>query len=268
MIIVKIMYGLGNQLFQYAVGRNLALNLNCDLKFDISHYFENDNYRKYELSCFRQPALIKTDLQEHIHDEFDFHQQPFFRFDETIGKITDNTYLVGFWQSERYFMEHREVLATDLKIKDEFVLNIEAKALEMQKENSVAVHVRRGDYLRYTGSFGLLPPGYYEKALKYLENRIGRFKVYLFSDDIDWVRENIRIKEEHEFISGYVSGTNIEDFYLMTNCKHLIIANSSFSWWAAWLNENKEKIVVAPKRWFVSKQYNPDDIVPENWIRM
>jgi hypothetical protein len=268
MIIVKIMHGLGNQLFQYAVGRNLSLQLNCTLKFDISHYIKNDSCRKYELPYFYQPGLVETNLEEHIHDEFNFHNQPFFQFDKKIKKITANTFLIGFWQSEKYFSEHRELLSTDLKIKNEFVKNVETKALEMQKENSVCVHVRRSDYLLHTNCFGLLPVGYYINALKYLERKTGRFKAYLFSDDIGWVKENIPIKEEHEFVSGYISGNNIEDFYLMTNCRHHIIANSSFSWWAAWLNVNKDKIVIAPEKWFISKKYNPDDVVPDNWIKM
>lgn len=262
------MHGLGNQLFQYAVGRNLSLKLNCPLKFDISHFDEKDSCRKYEMAYFCQPSLVETNLEAHINDEFHFHNQPHFRFDEKLQNITCNTFLIGFWQSEKYFWEHREILFDDLKIKKEFIKNVAGKATEIQKENSVCVHVRRGDYLQKANYFGVLSVGYYAKALDYLRRNTGKFKVYFFSDDMDWVKENIRIKEDHEFVSGIISKNNVEDFYLMTNCRHHIIANSSFSWWAAWLNPNKEKTIIAPEKWFNSNQYHPDDVVPDNWIKI
>ena len=128
--------------------------------------------------------------------------------------------------------------------------------------------MRRGDYLQKAHYFGILSVGYYVKALDYLRRNTGKFKVYFFSDDIDWVKENIRIKEEHEFVSGIISKSSIEYFYLMTNCRHHIIANSSFSLWAAWLNRKKEKTIIAPEKWFNSNQYHPGDVVPDNWIKI
>ena len=269
MIIVRIMHGMGNQLFQYALGRTLALKLNCGLKLEISYYTYDDSSRKFDLPYFNQPSLVETNLEEDIPEEFGFHQQPFQRrLDHQIKRIIANTYLKGFWQSEKYFSEYREVISNDLKIKNEFIKNVEYKALEIQKENSVGMHVRRGDYVQTKDFLGLVPTEYYANALNYLESKIGRFKVYVFSDDIDWVKENIRIKQEHEFVSGYISGNHIEDFYLMTHCRHQIIANSSFSWWAAWLNVNREKIIIAPERWFITTRYNSAEVVPDNWIKM
>jgi hypothetical protein len=114
---------------------------------------------------------------------------------------------------------------------------------------------------------GVLDPFYYEKAMGIIEEKIPDARIYFFSDDIQWVKQNLALNKHKELVSSH-SRSAIEDFYLMTQCRHNIIANSSFSWWTAWLNDNPGKIVIAPEKWFTDKKIKTKDLIPQGWIRV
>jgi hypothetical protein len=132
------------------------------------------------------------------------------------------------------------------------------------------VHIRRGDFLneKITAYHGVLSAFYFEKAIGLIREKIPSASIYFFSDDIEWVKQNLAVDKNSVFVSSFITRSAIEDFYLMTKCKHNIIANSSFSWWPAWLNNNPDKIVVAPKKWFADSSINTNDLIPQDWIRI
>ena len=134
---------------------------------------------------------------------------------------------------------------------------------ELQRGVFVSVHIRRGDYLNNVGRFGLCELSYYREAIKYIKSIVDNPKFVFFSDDMAWAKDNID-NDEAVFVSWNQGKDSWQDMYLMSHCQHNIVANSSFSWWGAWLNGNPHKVVVAPKKWFM---YSPNyDIIPDNWI--
>ena len=268
MIIVKLKYGLGNQLFQYAIGRYLSLIKNTKLKLDISHYNNKDS-RKFELPFFSIPSL-ETNIEEHLEETFYLYKERNFRYDRSFRAIRENTYIDGFWQTEKYFSSIRHILINDLQIRDEYIGSVKKKAVEISKEESVSIHIRRGDYLipKNFDFFGTLPIEYYLKAIEIVSKKLPDAKLYFFSDDIGWVRKSLVVKNKHEYISGSTAINSIEDFYLMSHCRHHIIANSSFSWWTAWLSTCENKIVIGPLQWFHNAPYNTKDILPKHWIKL
>lgn len=285
MIIVKLIGGLGNQLFQYAAARSLSIYHTVPLKLDITA-LQNSKDRKFELSYFNianpiasQSEIIVFKKQNVISKLCDkilkprykrkIYIEPHFHFDKFFYQASSNTYLQGYWQSEKYFLLYKDIIVQDLTIKASYTEHLKEKAREIQLQNSVAIHIRRGDYNqpKLQEYHGLLEASYYNNAIDYLLSLIPDIKIYFFSDDPIWVKSNIQIQSNSEFISGTLTKNHIEDFYLMSQCKHNIIANSSFSWWAAWLNNNPNKIVIAPKKWFNKAKHNTSDLIPDTWIR-
>jgi hypothetical protein len=270
MIIVRVSHGLGNQLFQYANGRSVSLRLDSPLKFDRDFFTRANLSNQFELSCFTHPSTIDCNMGPYADQTFTIYKEPHFHFDKAFKEAELNTYLIGFWQCEKYFREYRDVLLKDLTIKEEYVGGLSDKAAEIAGRPSVALHVRRGDYLTppFSDLFGVLPGDYYYRAVDLLSSMCKDFKIYLFSDDIEWVKKEFTFTQEHEFVSGSITTKGIEDFYLMTHCHHHIIANSSFSWWTAWLAQHPGKIVIAPKLWFANAPFDTSDVVPESWIKI
>lgn len=283
MIIVKLIGGLGNQMFQYAAAKSLSIYHAVPLKLDITA-LENSKDRKFELSFFniKLDFASKEEISSYIRGNFiqkiirnlkkphisKLYKQAYFHFDKFFYKASSNTYLQGYWQSEKYFCNYKNIIRLDLTIKEKYIIHLKEKAREMQLQNSVAIHIRRGDYnqLKLQEYHGLLEASYYNNAINYLLSLFPDAKMYFFSDDPIWVKANIQIKSNLEFVSGELTKNNIEDFYLMSQCSHNIIANSSFSWWAAWLNNNPNKIVIAPKKWFNKAKHNTSDLIPNTWI--
>jgi hypothetical protein len=268
MIIVKLKCGMGNQLFQYAIGRSLSLRHQVCLKFDVSHY-DHFRLRDFELDYFSIPSL-DTDISMHTEEPFFHYQEPYFHYDHNFEEVPPSAYVTGFWQSEKYFKGIKAQLLEELKIKQQFTARLQTKACEIREQESVAVHIRRGDYLseKNLPVFGVLPVEYYQKAISVLLQKNIHPTLYFFSDDIAWVRAHLRVGFPHQFISNEITKNSIEDFYLMTRCRHHIIANSSFSWWAAWLNEYEHKIVIAPRKWFNNAPHNTNDLIPREWIKI
>ncbi|MFH1863761.1 MAG: alpha-1,2-fucosyltransferase [bacterium] len=250
MITVKLKGGLGNQMFQYAFGRKLSLKRQEILKLD-----------KSLLQWSIRQKIIGTIVREYELGEFNIKAE--------LIKDKGKNYLEGFWQSEEYFKDIRPILLKDFTLKKKTNNFLKLKKL-VSETNSVGIHFRRGDYVKraVTGKYhGVLNFDYYRKAIEIINEKIKNPHFFVFSDDILWVKKNFITKQPVTFIGGSHKLTNPEELILMSYCRNNIIANSSFSWWGAWLNRNRHKIVLAPKRWFRKKRAE-SGIVPRTWIKV
>ena len=288
------MGGLGNQMFQYATARRLAHKRRTKLCFDLSVYSSmhpDDTPRHYDLDCYKISGSVATkeELAKMLPIDFQAslpykikrrlkldkrlrplgeHSKAYFG---TVLKVRDNSYLVGWWQNERYFWDIRGILLEEFQPK-----KISAYTKGTLKQivgcNAVALHIRRGDYItnKYAKKeHGLAPIKYYKSAISYLGKKTKNPRYFVFSDDLDWCKKNLSLPETSIFVDSTKANYPCEDIWLMQHCQHNIVANSSFSWWGAWLNENPKKIVIAPKAWFQNKQSNQEtEIVPKSWIRL
>ena len=285
MVIVNIKGGLGNQMFQYAAGLSLAHHHQTQLKLHVAAN-ATDIARVLELNCFHTEIDIAN--QEEV-DRWNatgtvqriiqrllpgrmksFYKERFFHFDPAFFNTGKNVYVKGFWQSEKYFTSIEKIIRTQFRFKESFNSSIEALAQKVSNENSVSMHIRRGDYLskEVQEYHGILSMEYYESAVQLMQGKVQDARFYVFTDDADWVKAHFQPKVDITLVSGTFSTTSLEDFYLMSHCKHQIIANSSFSWWAAWLNSHAEKIVIAPNQWYKNGPKDTQDIIPENWIKI
>lgn len=281
MIIVKLRGGLGNQLFQYALGRHLAVLNQTELKLDVSLLDEiNDwTYRTYGLGEFNIKATLAT------KDEIKRLQgiwggfakflglqisvsEPHFHFYAPILSLKEDVYLEGYWQSEKYFRDIVHLIREDLTPKTPHSKPCQTLKKFIAQSNAVSVHIRRGDYASTSKANRYLKPceaDYYQKAIDYLINWVSKPVFFIFSDDILWVKANFKI----DFPTHYIEGNSAqEDLLLMASCQHHIIANSTFSWWGAWLNRHPDKIVIAPQKWFSTERFDTRDLLPETWIRL
>lgn len=288
MIVVRLMGGLGNQLFQYAAGRHLAHLNNAELFVDTSFLNASDGVsetRHYELGAFNVNCKIADEklLQDFHGCEFSTKEIVLTRlvslgkkrkykfdeygFDEHLLELKGNYYIRGFFQSEKYFKNISDIIRNELSIKDEFMPKESTLIQQIKNSNSVSVHIRKGDYIRNLSSMeahGLCSKDFYTKSIEYFKREFGNdLHFYLFTDNAAWVE-----KEMHWDINCTLieNKTTVEDLYLMSLCKHNIIANSTFSWWAAWLNENPGKKVVVPKHWLNNVLSESVELVPKNWI--
>ena len=208
--------------------------------------------------------------------------QPHYHFYDDFFSLPDELYLSGYWQSEKYFASIAPLLRAEfspaLKL-DTFNHDLQSR---MQRENSVAVHVRRGDYssaAAYQSFFGVLPMEYYEKAIAHMQREVKNPVFYFFSDDAAWCKQNFS-KHNGSFIDHNQGVNAFKDLVLMAKCRHNIIANSTFSWWGAWLNDHQDKKVIAPEQWFrvnyltkkdpvyPSRFYNTIDLIPASWTKI
>lgn len=285
MVIIKLKGGLGNQMFQYAAARQLSVLHNVELKIDLS-FLEKDptdyTKRHFELDIFKIKASIANleettrlknkNIKNIITGKYvkELKLTPF-----RIRPYSKNDcYVSGFWQSPTYFSNIKKLLKKEFELKeavyDSYNSNIISKISE---SNSVSVHFRRGDYVtnnRTNLSHGVCSMEYYQKAVNYIAKRISNPTLFIFSDDISWVKDNFSTIYPTVFVEQENYSTHI-DFHLMSMCKHNIIANSSYSWWAAWLNKNSNKIVVAPRMWYKNKWKQisiAKDFIPKQWIKI
>ncbi len=259
--IIKIQGGLGNQMFQYAHGRSEELSgkkIIFDNSFFTGNKLEKDTARNFKLNKFN--IATNTEFFPKSHLIFDI----WTKIKRRLGLNVDI-----YFQNEKYFINIAD------EIKKEFTLKkpLSDKAQEIldniKNNNSTSLHIRRGDYInnKETNSFhGICGVDYYQKSMNMVKEKIFNPVFFIFSDDIVWAKENF-IGSEFVFVSC-PEIEDVEEMILMSKCKHNIIANSSFSWWGAWLNNNPGKIVIAPKRWFNNKKANQNDIVPESWIKI
>jgi len=285
MIYSRIRGGLGNQLFQYCMARSLADKLNTSLGLDIRDFNANSPYsmalKNFNIRAdFNPPGMIKhkkngylkylSDIMSGKHKYV--YKEPYLHFDKNVNSLQNNSYLKGYWQSEKYFKNNKENILNDLSIiRNQSAQN---KKLSDQIANTVSVslHIRRGDYVsnsEYNAIHGTCSLTYYQSAVSYLVKKIGKnFTIFAFSDDPEWAYSNLKLPVDICFVSNNSSEYNYEDLRLMAECNHNIIANSSFSWWGAWLNINNNKTVIAPSKWYADQTIINKDIIPENWIRI
>jgi hypothetical protein len=293
MVIVRLNGGLGNQMFQYAAARRIAYVSGSELKLDLGWFDEKGNWtpRKYELDGFSLPAENAT--PDEIVPLKSRRQNPFFRrlpaflksivfhtnqthiiekhyaFDPRILTVSGNVYLDGYWQSCKYFQDIETVIRADFVFKDDMDDFNCSAASSIQSCESVAVHVRRGDYVTLPSAslyHGLCPLQYYERGVEYIQQHVNNPVFFVFSDDIVWVRDNLNVDAPIRYID-HKGQTAHGDMLLMSLCRHHIIANSSFSWWGAWLADNPEKTVIAPNNWFANGT-SVLDLFPAGWVTL
>ena len=275
---------LGNILFQYAVGKHLAVKNNTNIKF-ITYVNRNNIPDRKEikqlLSVFAMGPISYSSMIHEVIGKRIGIQWPFSKdkvqkekswgFYPEVLTVKDGVYLDGCFQSEKYFKNIENIIRNDLRFKKE-VFGKESAIYKEQISNlnSVGLHIRRGDYLK-SQLHNVCNMRYYAKSIAYMQNQLVSPHFFVFSDDLEWCYENIHISN-CSFVNIQAAKKNsVIDFQLMSLCKHNIISNSTFSWWAAWLNNNHEKVVVAPNRWFNDERMNAQalqDTIPAEWVRM
>ena len=290
-ITTRLQGGLGNQLFQYAVGRAISIRFGRELLLDARLIQREAPARHYDLGVFKIreqhvaglpcwcvrwlcsirfgrlfkvlcPLAWNYRLLQDRESGFDASV-----FEPHAGPLV----LQGYWQSYKYFQEHRELLQREFELKTEPDALNQTMLNEIESGNSVAVHVRRGDYVSSAlanSIHGTCGPEYYSTAAALLGRKVSEPRFYVFTDDPAWARQNLALPGPMRFVDHNLGKRDCEDLRLMSRCKHFIIANSSFSWWGAWLAQNRGKVVMAPARWFVQDHYPPEDRIPADWIRL
>lgn len=284
MIVMRLAGGLGNQMFQYAAGRALSLRTGLPLVLDRRHY-NRPREHGYALGAFaladtpvsdaQLPPLFKERPLAWLLERLTGRGLPRYEeagpaFDPAIAAINGPAWIRGYLQSERYFSDHAAIIRAELTPTKPMDSGNTRWLAEIASEpNAVSLHVRRGDYVRnprFAARHGSCTPIYYERALAHVTERIGAAPVvFAFSDDPVWVRDNLRLGVEIRVVDQNDASRNVEDLRLMSACAHHIIANSSFSWWGAWLNPSRDKIVAAPGRWFATPTMRNPDILAMGW---
>jgi hypothetical protein len=277
---VRVMSGLGNQLFQYATGRAVAQRTNTRLRFDIS-YVGHELNRPYALGDFHIPAKVVDGEPKDLTFMRDFAAEDAYvreRFGATMIRELDethelemllgapaNSFLAGYWQNPAYFEEFSDQIRRELKPRMTAAIS-SGEATIAAAEQSVAVHVRRGDIANDPGMaqmFGALDPGYYRRAAQRMLESRPSAEFFLFSDDPEWCRTQLDLPGPTHLISG--DNQAFEDLALISACGDAIIANSSFSWWGAWLGERPGSIVLAPAVPFKDQRLNEREYYPDRW---
>ena len=284
-VIIKFDGRMANQMFQWAFGRAMEAKKGITPVFD-------DSRETLKLGCFNLMKDIKTihkplwnkilrkiiifrNLRNKITDlkiiAPQYSEKMGVGYQSELFEVTPPACISGYFQTEKYFSDVREKLLNDFVIKGKISKRNQLMLDKIKSVNSVAVHFRRGDYTkaRVEKLFGMCSENYYKKAIDTIAEKTQEpITLFIFSDDINWVRNNVKFNYDTVYVDINSGKQAVFDLDLMKNCKHNVIANSSFSWWGAWLNENPNKIVVAPTPWHDSDTINSDDIVPDNWIKI
>lgn len=302
MIVVRVMGGLGNQLFEYAAARRLAMVNNDQLKLDISTYAVSPRpYRLDKFNIIEDIASVsEVERLTGADSRNTFPQRVRRRLSRYVQKLRPtcktaiiselstgfhpdvlhakgDVYLNGYWQSERYFIGIEDVIRSEFTLKEPPDATNWQMGKVISECESVSLHVRRGDYVSnalYNKVHGTCPLDYYRAAIKLLmgcdfkSRSIENPHFFIFSDDHEWVKQNLKLDYPTTHVDHNGEDKDYEDLRLMSLCKHHIIANSSFSWWGAWLSTNVSKTVIAPKVWFNDQSKDSSDIVPKSWWRI
>lgn len=282
--------GLGNQMFQYAAGRAVAKRLSARFCLDTSDFLNYGLHHGFELeNVFAAPVdLIDSEVMRGVlgwqssklvknllaRDHFKYFRsssyivEPHFNYWSGVRNLHAPIYLRGYWQSESYFEEFEKTIREEFSFKTP----MSESNLEISKyidgSNAISLHVRRGDYAsnaKTNATHGVCTLDYYRHAINYVVERVKSPCFFVFSDDIAWVKENLKVPTGSVYVEHNTGKKSYNDMRLMSMCDHHIIANSSFSWWGAWLAQHEGQIVVAPKPWFDSSEYDSTDLIPSRW---
>ena len=292
-IITQLQGGLGNQLFQYAAARALSHKRHSPLLLDQSWFsktYEDVTPREFLLPlmnvkgtfisygiAIKQPKKMYRLAQKFWPiDPFIFVEQTPFRFDSRLGKAPaikrQNLYLMGYWQSYKYFESIRSILQTEISPKNSLDKHYQNYLEQIKTSTSAMVHVRRGDYVSLASAakvHGFIGLDYYQKGMQCILEKNSDAKFFVFSDDLKWAKENLPYQDKCKFIES-ISGRDavIQELELMAHCQHHLIANSSLSWWAAWLSKNPNGSVICPSQWTSDAGINWSDLLPSSWQRI
>jgi hypothetical protein len=284
-VTIKLMGGLGNQLFQYATARALTLRTGAELKIDLSSYID-DPLRRYELASYSINGTIINNsdgvrsrnfvnqlkkVLRLLQSREKYYREPHFHYDPSVRNLSVPVFLEGYWQSEKYFAEHAINIRHDLIPIQPLELENAIVAEQIRSVNAVSVHVRRGDYVEnvHTNSYhGVCSIEYYRAAIDWMRRSVGEIHLFIFSDDHEWTKHNLQTNCPTTYVIANPPDRGFRDMQLMAMCRHHIIANSSFSWWGAWLNPRPDKIVIAPKKWFANSENDTRDLIPDAWVRL
>jgi hypothetical protein len=292
MVIARLKGGLGNQMFQYAAARRLAVVTRQPLKLDLEfleqgQLKENVTLRSYDLSIFNIEENFIT--PEERNQSFNFGtrlksklfgalyngvyiKEKQEQFDESILYLKGSRYLDGHWMSELYFNDVEDIIRKDFSFKKELSQSAKSLSNDIQAANSVCVHVRRGDYVyhpKVKNVYKVLNLKYFINAVSIIKEKMENPVFFVFSDDIEWCYKNLTFLGSPVFVEREIQNSEKGDFFhLMTTCKSFIISNSTYSWWAAWLGSNQAKIVVAPESWLIDSRKVRNDLYPKEWIRL
>ena len=277
--------GLGNQMFQYAFYRRLQLD-GKSVTLDISGFNDYGLHNGFELDKIFPVKINLADevrvnnikqkishlsLLKKIWWKVFTNFRPVivqknFGYSSRLSNLQGLKYLEGYWQSEKYFGTHSDTIRNDFKFP---LLDIKNKdyADKISQVEAVSIHIRMGDYVNHPLHGGICTLEYYKKALSLIEEKVESPLFFIFSNDIEWCQNNLKL-DKAIYVTGNEGKNSFRDMQLMSMCKHNIIANSSFSWWGAWLNNNPDKVVVAPSKWFNDKTINTKDLLPDSWIQL
>ncbi|MCF8208944.1 MAG: alpha-1,2-fucosyltransferase [Rhodoferax sp.] len=292
MIISQLRGGLGNQMFQYAAGRSLALARNVGFRVDATGLGDSNSHQGFELQRIFGEVIVQANAAElvdilqwransavqyvlckpfmrHFRGAC-FIAEPHFQFWTEFEDASDNIYLSGYWQSHRYFSRFTAQIREDFSFKKPLSQRNRQLAKEIVSSNSVSLHVRRGDYIsnaKASAKHGVCPLQYYQRAIEIMNQRFDNAVFYIFSDDLDWVHQHLEVNGACVYVNHNLHAESFIDMQLMGLCRHHIIANSTFSWWGAWLNPDPHKNVIAPLQWFADGT-NVQDLLPSEWMKI
>jgi hypothetical protein len=296
MIVSELISGLGNQLFQYAAARALSLEKQTTLKLDRTWFdidLERQTPRQYGLAPFAlMPSFVsETERSFFLHHDTGnllnrallkwnslqpyyrqrVYKEPHFHVDPNFFKASTTCYLIGYWQSEYYFGSYEKQIRTDFKFREKPSGKNAEWAQLIDSTNAISLHVRRGDMVanpevvKTHGSCGI---DYYRAAAAKIAEGVDNPEFFVFSDEPNWCKENLKLDHPTHYIDNNTGDAAYCDMQLMSLCRHHVIANSSFSWWGAWLNPRVDKKVIAPNRWFADNSKDTRDLIPKAWLRM
>lgn len=285
-VITKLYGGVGNQMFQYAAGRALSLKLGFPLFLDTSWYINrNDRKLLIDQFCLSGSETFLSDKKTYflntisgqfssriisITENVRLLKEKKLSFNHEYDEVTSSVYLDGYWQTEKYFSKYKENIRQDFFLRHPPPKKFEIVKHEIITTESVCVHVRRGDYISNkiaSEIHGICPISYYENSIDYFLNNFKSPKFFIFSDDPAWVIQNMTLFPNTRIMDVNQPDEAYLDLSLMSNCKHFVIANSTFSWWAAWLSDFKNKTIISPKKWFKDDTINNKDLIPNSWLQ-
>jgi len=260
MITAYLQGGLGNQMFQMAAAYNLSIKMGVETGFCSELHnlpLQGKPIDRYKDNVFSRIKFIE---KQTFYSNKNLYKEKKFSYDEIVAP--NNTILLGYFQSHKYFKENEEKVKELFSETDEIKKHLDQKYKHIRFEEATSLHVRRGDYLNLQHVHPVCTKQYYDNALKTLGKEIEN--ILIFSDDIEWCKQNLKY-DNCEFISD----EDYNELYLMSRCKNNIIANSSFSWWGAWLNNDVNKKVICPMKWFGPKGHkDTQDIYPKKWKKV